>query len=121
MSYGRDRTVVPATIPNGGTTSDDVNIGSLRLVGIAMPAAWSAGNLTLQAVIGQPSSNPPAPVWGNVVDGAGAPVVLAATPTAGTFYALPATLQMWGLGRVRLVAGAAQGAARVVGLVCVDG
>lgn len=120
MSYGVDRTVISVSIPNGGTTSDEFNINGKRIVGIRMSAAWTAGNLTLQALIDDPSALPKAPVFGAVVDGAGAAIVVAATPTAGTYLALADTNAFLGLGRVKLVAGAAQAAQRDLEVVCVD-
>jgi hypothetical protein len=114
------RTVVAVTIPNGGTTSGEVNANGKRLVGIEMPAAWSVANLSLQALIDDPPGLPKAPVFGNVVDGAGATIVIAATPTAGTYFAIADTVAFLGLGRIRLVAGAAQGADRILKLVFVD-
>lgn len=120
MSYGLDRTVIPVTIPNGGTTSAEFNVNGKRIVGIEMSAAWTAGNLTLQALIDEPSALPKVPVFGNVVDGAGAAIVVAATPTAGTYLSLADTSAFIGLGRIKLVAGAAQAADRALKVVCVD-
>lgn len=118
MSYGRDRTVLPVTILNGATVSGEINTNSLSIVGIEMPAGWTAGNLTLQALIDQVAG---VPTWGNVVDAAGAALVVAATPTAGTYLPIAPTAALTGLGRIRLVAGAAQGADRVIRVVCVGG
>ena len=120
MSYGKDRTVIPVTIPNGGTTSAEFNVNGKRVVGIEMSAAWTVGNLTAQALIDDPPGLPKAPVFGNVVDGAGAVIVIAATPTAGTYLALADVNAFLGLGRVKLVAGAAQGADRILKVVLVD-
>lgn len=120
MAYGRDRTVIPVTILNGQTVSPEFNVNAKRIVGIRMSAAWTAGNLTLQALIDDPSGEPKAPVFGAVVDGAGAAIVVAATPTAGTYMALPDTLPLIGLGRVKLVAGVAQAADRALEVVVVD-
>jgi hypothetical protein len=38
-----------ATIANGASLSDAVQVDGAALVGIIMPAAWTAANLTLQA------------------------------------------------------------------------
>lgn len=110
------REVITATIPNGGTTSPEVNVGHRRIVGIQMPAAWTAGTIAFKALIDQVGSTV---TWGNVVDGAGAAITVA-TPTAGTYLALPDTLALVGLGRIQVVAGAAQGADRVLRLVTVE-
>jgi hypothetical protein len=113
---GSQREVIQVTIPNGGTTSAEVNVGGRRIVGIQMPAAWTAGTIAFQALIDQSGSTP---VWGNVVDAANAAISVA-TPTAGTYMALPTSLALVGLGRIKVVAGAAQGADRVLRLVTVD-
>ena len=38
-----------ATIPAGGSLSGAIDLATQRLAGIAIPAAWSAANLTFQA------------------------------------------------------------------------
>lgn len=119
MSYGRNRTAVAVRIANGATASGEVSVGSLRIVGVAMPAAWTAGNITFQAVVRQAASNPPTPEFKNVVDAAGAAIAIA-TPAADTYLALPDTLALIALGVIKVVAGAAQGAQRDFFLVCVD-
>lgn len=121
MAYGKDRTAIAVTILNGGTISSEVNVGAKRIVGIQMPAAWTAGNITLQALVSQPAGLPAVPVFAAVSDGAGAAIVVAATPAAGSYVALADTLALFGLGRVKVVAGAAQGAQRDFFLVCIDG
>lgn len=122
--YGTDRTVVPVTILSGTALSAEVNVNAKRIVGIQMPAAWTAGALTFQAVIAQAAGNPPTPTFGEVVDSANAAVTVA-TPAAGTYIALPDTLALVGLGRIKVRSGTSgtpvnQGADRVIGLVCVD-
>lgn len=42
---------IDATILNGASLSDQVNLGAKTLVGIAMPAAWTAAALTFQISI----------------------------------------------------------------------
>lgn len=111
------RFTIPVTIPNGATTSGEVNVGQGRLVGIQMPAAWTAGNITLQALVRQVGSTP---TFGAVADGAGAAIVVAATPAADTYLALADTAALRGLGRIKVVAGAAQGAQRDFFLVTVE-
>lgn len=115
-----ERIVLPVTILNGQTTSAEFNVNGKRLVGIEMPAAWTAGNLTMQALVDDPPGLPKAPVFGAVSDGAGAAIVLLATPTAAVYHSLADTNAFLGLGRVKLVAGAAQGADRILKLVLVD-
>ncbi len=41
--------LVPVTIANGTALSAEVDLGGAVLVGIQMPAAWTAANLTFQA------------------------------------------------------------------------
>lgn len=122
MTYGVDRTLVPVTIAiaTSTTISAECNVNGKRIVGIIMPAAWTAGNITLQALLDEPSALPKVQTWGAVSDGAGAAIVVAATPAAGSYIALPDTLALIGLGRVRVVAGIAQAADRTLKLVCVD-
>jgi hypothetical protein len=120
--YGTDRTIVKAviSIATSTTISGEVNVNAKRIVGIQMPAAWTVGNITLQALLDEPAALPKVPVWGVVSDGAGAAIVFAATPAAGTYIALPDTLALKGLGRIRLVTTGVQVADRTIGLVCVD-
>lgn len=120
MSYGRSRSVVSATIANAGTVSSEVNVGSSTIVGIIMPAGWTAANIGLQALVAEPSALPKVPVWGTVVDQAGTDVVLATGPAAGEYVAIAPASQLTGLGRIKLVASAGQGAERIVQLVLVD-
>lgn len=117
---GVERTVIAVSIANGATVSSEFNVNGRRLVGVMMPAVWTAGNLTIQALIRQPTGNPPAPAFANVVDGAGAPIVLAATPTADTYLPFADTNPLLGLGRARLQCGVAQAAQRDFFVVVVD-
>ena len=45
------RTTTTATITNGTSLSAAVNLEGSRLLGIAMPAAWTAANLTFQTSV----------------------------------------------------------------------
>ena len=102
-------------IPNGGTQSAEFPVDSGMIVGVVMPAAWTAGNFGLQTLVGRTNAHPPVDTWADVVDNAGNPVVLTA-PAAGEYVTI--TQGLWsGLGLCRLVASAAQGAARTVGVV----
>ncbi len=49
MAYGSMFTTMTATIANGASLSSVVDLAGLALVGIEMPAAWTAANLTFQA------------------------------------------------------------------------
>lgn len=124
MSYGRTRNAVPVTIASGQEFSTAAGAGGTRLVGIIMPAAWTAADLSLQAAIGQSATNPPVITWGEVVDEAGTPLVLAAGPGASEYVALADTEALLGLGQIRIRSGTAavpvnQAADRVVTLIFV--
>lgn len=115
---GSAREVIPVTILSGQTVSAEVNVGHRRIVGIQMPAAWTAGTIAFQALIRQAGDTP---VFGSVVDGANAAITTGTTPTADTYMALPDSVALKGLGRIKVVAGAAQGADRVLYLVTTEG
>jgi len=115
--YGNTRTLIPVTILNGQTASLEVAVGGKRIVGIQMPAAWTAGAITFQALTRQSAAG--LATFGNVVDSANAAISIT-TPTADTYIALAPTQALYGLGRVKVVAGGAQGAQRDFFLVCTD-
>lgn len=46
MATGYQRTTVPVTILTGQSLSGTADIGTHRLIGIEMPAAWDAASLT---------------------------------------------------------------------------
>lgn len=122
--YATERTQIPVRIANGAALSDEVTVGKGRIVGIQMPASWTAAAITFQAVIAQPAGNPPTPTFGEVVDAAGTAISLA-TPTGGTYMALPDTLALVGLGRIKVRSGTSgapvnQAAQRDFFLVVVD-
>ncbi len=48
--------VVPVTISSGAALSSSVNLGGRTLVGIMMPTAWTAANLTFKASIDRGSN-----------------------------------------------------------------
>ena len=122
MSYGRDRTLVPVNIPNGTALSGEVNVGPLRIVGIIMPAAWTAGALTFKAVATQTNLYA-TPTYAEVMDIAGTAMTVA-TPAAATYIALADTVALVALGRLIVRSGTSgvpvnQAAARDFFLVCV--
>ncbi len=57
--------VIDVVIPNGASLSAAVNLGTKTLVGVVMPAEWTAANLTLQAAVAE------AGTYNNVHDKAG--------------------------------------------------
>lgn len=124
MTYGRDRTLVRVDIATGTALSGEVVVGAKRIVGIQMSAAWTAAALTFQAVVDQAAGNPPAPVYGEVVDEGGTAISIA-TPGAGAYISLVDTRALIALGRIKVRSGTSgapvnQAAARVLYLVCID-
>lgn len=115
--YRRDRDVVFVTIANGASLSGELNVAGREIVGIQMPAGWTAAALSLQALVD--GSVPAALVFGAVADAAGAEISWAAA--AAGRYLVPSA-RLVGLGRVKLQSGTtaaavAQGAQRVIGIV----
>jgi hypothetical protein len=122
MTYGTDRMVVPVTIPAGTALSNEVNVADKRIVGIIMPAAWTAANLSFKALTSEPSALPKVPVYGEVVDNAGSAVSV--TAAAAVYIALADTFPGEAWGRIIVRSGTSgvpvnQGADRTLGLVCV--
>lgn len=120
MTYGADRTVVPVTILNGQSVSGEVNTNERTIVGIIMPAAWTAADLSIQALASETSALPKVQTWAEVVDQAGNNVAITA-PGAGEYVAL-SPLALNALGRIRVRSGTlavpvAQGADRTLQLV----
>jgi len=103
----QQRVTVPVQIASGTALSAEVNINAGRIIGIQMPAGWDAAGLSIQALLRQPAGNPPAPVFGEVIDNAGAELVLAAAPAANEYVALQDTLPLKALGRVKVRSGTA--------------
>lgn len=64
-------TLNPATIAAGTALSGPVALGALTLVGISMPAAWTAAPLTFQV-------SPDGVTWQELYDGAGNEVTIQA-------------------------------------------
>jgi hypothetical protein len=86
--------VLPALIANGQSLSGALNLGGLRLFGIAMPAAWTAANLTFQM------SPDGGTTWVNVYDANGSE--LAATAAASRYIAIdPANFASLSMIKVR--------------------
>ena len=121
---GKQRLTVNVTIPNAASESGEVNVGQHRIVGIQMPAAWTAAGLFLKALV-RSSGVPPTHVFSTVQDNAGADLVLAAGPVADDYIALPDTVPLRGLGRIKVGSGTgalpvAQGAERILTLILVE-
>jgi YD repeat-containing protein len=69
-------TLNPAVIAAGASLSGPVSLGALTLVGISMPAVWTAAGLTFQIT-------PDGTTWQELYDGAGNEVTI--TVAAGLF------------------------------------
>lgn len=98
-----------ATIANGASLSDAVDLGGKLLGGILMPAAWTAANLTFQA-------SADGVTYGNVYDAVGDEYTV--TAAASRFIALDPSM-FSGAQYVKVRSGTAgspvnQGAARVI-------
>lgn len=113
----RDRVVIPVTIANGQSLSAAVNLGGLELVGIAMPAAWTAAAITLAGLAADGT-------YGKIQNEAGTEFSVT-SPAAQTYVALSYAVTgcIKGLGWVKVRSGVAatpvaQGAERVLWLVC---
>ncbi|MGH2403837.1 MAG: hypothetical protein ACRDGN_05155 [bacterium] len=107
--------VVVATIPNAQAVSDIVPIGTRGILGILMPAAWTAAAITFSAGVDGAAVS-------DVTDAAGAEIAIAsAGAVAGKFVLAPASIAaLRGFVRVRSGTGAApvnQGAQRLLTLV----
>ncbi len=96
-------TTTPATIAAGASLSEPVALGALTLVGISMPAAWTAAALTFQV------SPDGGTTWQELFDGAGNEVTVQAA--AGQFvvpFAMPSYL--WrGVNMIQVRSGTAGG------------
>lgn len=69
---GLDLEYIPILIANGTSLSAQINLGAKTLVGIIMPAAWTAAALTFQ------SSGDGGQTFQELQDGAGAAVTVTA-------------------------------------------
>ena len=115
------------TIANGASLSGVADLTSHRLVGIVIPSAWTAANLTFQ---GRPKASAdvtahPNDALANVYDQGGAEVTVT-VGGASRFIALtPATSALFdGIGELKVRSGTSgaavnQGAARVITLVLI--
>lgn len=106
MTYGADRTEIPVRILAGASQSAEVNVNAARIVGIQMPAGWDAASITFLAKTRQDTASPPVATFGKVQDAAGAEVTIT-TPAADTYVAIPDTVALLGLGRIKVRSGTA--------------
>lgn len=122
MSYGRDRTVIPVTIASGASQSGEFQTNGMRIVGIQMPAAWTAAGITFLALVRAPTGAG-SEVFGLVQDDAGVEIAIT-TPAADEYVAINGQ-KLVGLGRVKLRSGTAgvpvnQAAERALFVVLAD-
>lgn len=101
--------LTPVTIANGGTTTAAVDLSTTRLVGFVAPSAWTASTLKVQGSID--GSN-----FFDIYDSTGTQVSSWSAITATVGYNTD-IVNMLNWRWVRLVAGSAQGAARVFTLL----
>lgn len=115
--YRRDRDVIPVTFANGASLSGELNVAGRQIVGLVMPAAWTAAAISFQAALANGTT------FAQVVEpAAGAEItIVAAAAVVDRYIAVPTTLPV-GLGRIKLVSGTtaaqvAQGGIRIIGVV----
>jgi len=111
--HGPSVGLIEVTIPNGTALSEEVSLAGRTLVGIVMPAVWTAAVMTFQGgvVLG---------TLANVKDKAGAELTL--TVVADTFVVMP-VLELLSIRFLKVRSGTAtmpvnQGGERVIELVC---
>jgi hypothetical protein len=119
----RQRVIVPVSIAAGQSLSAEVNVDRLRIVGIQMPAAWTAAGITFAVLLREPPALPKVPVFGKLQDQAGVEVLVTA-PAADTYVVIAATA-LSALGRLKVRSGTAGAPVNQVAqadffLVCVE-
>lgn len=108
-----------ATILAGATgLSDVVDLGGYRLVGIEMPAAWTAANLTFQALSSQFNT------YQNLYDDGGTEVTVTAAASRNIGFRSDLTLLLMSYRFIKLRSGTTgspvdQTATRLLGLVLI--
>lgn len=112
--YGKSRDVVSVTILDGASLSGAVQLGARRIVGLIMPAAWTAAGIAFQADLGSG-------VFGSVRT----PTAEATATAAASQYIALDTLGLDALGSVKVRSGTESapvnqtGADRVIKLVVI--
>lgn len=101
------RKVFDTTIPAAGTTSAEVDLDSFDLVGVIVPAVWTAADLTFQVKAGDEA-------FADLYSSAG--VAITASVAAEKYHALDPVL-FAGADEVRVVSSETQAADRVIKLV----
>lgn len=111
-----------ATIASGASLSGAVDLGAFRVVGVIMPAAWTAAGVTFEcaAELAVTGGNDPT-VFVPVCDSAGTQFAL--TAAASKFIAVPDLFQCSSTIKVRsgtTAVGVNQGADRTIVLILAD-
>lgn len=109
------REVIQVSIPNGTSVSNVVTVGSGEIVGIIMPAAWTAADITFESTLLDGTT------FGQVFDDANA-AIKATSPAAGAIVNFRRGTAPRFVGPFRLRSGTVaaavnQGGTRVVGVV----
>lgn len=114
------REVIPVVIANGASVSTSPTggmstVGGGRILGLIMPAAWTAADVSFESTLLDSTT------WGPVIDKAGTQVKIT-SPAAASIVALTEGTDLLMLGQFRLRSGTsavpvAQGAARTLGVV----
>lgn len=109
------REVIKVTILNGTSVSEKTAAGAGRIVGVVMPAAWTAADLSFEGYLLDGVTPGPA------IDKAGTQIKITA-PAAGAIVVLSEGTDLWMIGPYRLRSGTTaaavnQGADRVLGVV----
>lgn len=107
---GYDYDLVPLTIPNAGTTSDAGDVSAGEIVGVELPTMTN-GTLAFQV------STDGGTTWRDLYNSDGTTLTTFAASTGARICQAPAALKECGAPLVRVVAGAAQGAQRVLNLI----
>lgn len=108
-SSGRPRVSRQVTIASGETTSTDEYVSGEVLVGIVMPAEWTAANLTFEV------SHDWGETWHPVYTQTGVQVKVSGLVT-NAFHSVP-TVPLMGISNIRLVASTAQEDDRTLTLI----
>lgn len=113
----RDRIVLPVLIPNGAALSGVVSVNGLEVVGVAMPAVWTAAGITFAGLL-------PDGTYGKIQNDGGTEILVTA-PAAGTYVAFTngGGFLVKGLGQIKIRSGTNaapvnQGADRTLWLIC---
>jgi hypothetical protein len=97
----RDRYLRSVTIASGASLSGELNVNALEIVGLMMPAAWTAASITFAAALGDGTT------FGKVQNEAGTEKTLT-SPAVDTYIHLDTPLRC--AGRIKVRSGTASAA-----------